>query len=38
MSTLRNLIVEMVEVHRVLGAMALEARINAALRPDVPMS
>jgi len=35
MSTLRNLIVEMVEVHRVLGAMAWKL---GPMRPSAPMS
>ena len=35
MATLRELVVEMVEVRRALGATALEARTNPARRSDV---
>lgn len=35
MSALRDLVAEMIEVHRELGAMALEARTDATRRPEV---
>lgn len=35
MSALRDLVVEMVKIHRELATMALEARKNPTLRPDV---
>jgi hypothetical protein len=35
MSALRDLVVELVETHRVLGALALEARIDPTRRPEV---